>query len=970
MPPSHFLDSLLDSTGAIFDQAQISTANHRKNCVALHKLFVKAANLTQTSKNGAIMLAGEKAFGDVFVDMTSRIVVVKKGPPVVDRIVKFIGAFVKFVNEKAMEHVAHPSDPSTSSITDDEDDDTPASRFVARLLKWLSQGFAAKNKVVRFRTVSIVSEMIFSLGAIDEDAYTVLRDELMERTLDKESLVRAHAVVALSKLIGTEDIDDLEPGEKSIMQAVLECLCLDSAAEVRRAALINVPVSPLTLPAILTRTRDTDPIMRKLVYASVLMKKVEHPRQLTIADREQVVRDGLGDREDAVRIAAGKVLGVWFDMVQVDGDNGTEKPSDSMTQGLVRFLEIFDVIGPGEQIATDALLSVFMTRMDVLDSMCFTKEFWDNLSPESALLARTFIEHCVSADGQGRLDASALPEVTAFAFLVQEAFNQLLGVIEEDEEARLLGNEEDMDEENQDRREEQRTQREFILSELLKSAVHLDYTDEVGRRKLLVVIRELLAHAYLPEILIERCLDVLKVIVHGERELIRLSVEAILDLRDEVEKQAAGDSQLINDESELDLTQMTINRERSMRRTKEARDMTPEEKIQADAVDVRCLSICIATLERVNCSFEDNSVLEGILADLIIPAVKRKESLLREKGLISLGLCCLIAKNMALSSFQLFLSQVQGAPEGLKLKVLQVVFDLLMVYDKEFFGRSEDVAERILTFLLQTLEYEESVAVQAVISMGISKLLLCGVVTDTRVLTSLVLAYVSPATAENLELRQCLSYFFPVYCYSYPLHQSRMQSIFITAYDLITRVFEDLEDDQEMISPYQFGLLFIDWTNPQKAAKMEDTNVVSRDVHVDLAIDILKALYDSDRSDEDQKTLSQLLGHLYVPDDLETSSMLKLDILVSHLQEQCPLENSAIAKLFERFKIRFMKQFSGRLGKIHRQEYICTDDFVQLYEYIGVGIPKYEDPPVSDAEVAGESDVEPPPVEAPPERGR
>lgn len=43
-------------------------------------------------------------------------------------------------------------------------------------------------------------------------------------------------------------------------------------------------------------------------------------------------------------------------------------------------------------------------------------------------------------------------------------------------------------------------------------------------------------------------------------------------------------------------------------------------------------------------SFDENSTLEGLLADLIIPAVKRKELVLRERGLVSLGLCCLIAK--------------------------------------------------------------------------------------------------------------------------------------------------------------------------------------------------------------------------------------------------------------------------------------------------------------------------------------
>jgi condensin complex subunit 3 len=37
-------------------------------------------------------------------------------------------------------------------------------------------------------------------------------------------------------------------------------------------------------------------------------------------------------------------------------------------------------------------------------------------------------------------------------------------------------------------------------------------------------------------------------------------------------------------------------------------------------------------------------MLEGVLADLIIPAVRRKELGIREKGLVGLGLCCLIAK--------------------------------------------------------------------------------------------------------------------------------------------------------------------------------------------------------------------------------------------------------------------------------------------------------------------------------------
>lgn len=103
-----------------------------------------------------------------------------------------------------------------------------------------------------------------------------------------------------------------------------------------------------------------------------------------------------------------------------------------------------------------------------------------------------------------------------------------------------------------------------------------------------------------------------------------------------------------------------------MRRMRNLESMSVEEKREADLTDMRCLTLCIGMLERVHGvrfvllkrlsthygsqTFEDNSTLEGMLADLIIPAVKRKELPMREKGLVSLGLCCLIAKVFCVSS--------------------------------------------------------------------------------------------------------------------------------------------------------------------------------------------------------------------------------------------------------------------------------------------------------------------------------
>jgi condensin complex subunit 3 len=95
------LAELPSNISKVFEQAQASTANHQKNFVALHKLHSEAAQFTQSVNNGqGVKLTGERAFEDVFINMVARILVVKKGATQADRIVKFVGGYTKFTNEK------------------------------------------------------------------------------------------------------------------------------------------------------------------------------------------------------------------------------------------------------------------------------------------------------------------------------------------------------------------------------------------------------------------------------------------------------------------------------------------------------------------------------------------------------------------------------------------------------------------------------------------------------------------------------------------------------------------------------------------------------------------------------------------------------------------------------------------------------------------------------------------------------
>jgi condensin complex subunit 3 len=159
--------------------------------------------------------------------------------------------------------------------------------------------------------------------------------------------------------------------------------------DVRRAALLNVPATLATLPAILARTRDVESVIRRLVYSAVLLPQatmpspgtvrgVAHPRALSIAQRELVVRAGLGDRAPDVRKAVARLLGAWVD-VAADVAPGTDGSGDAAADGdadvvdvqrdVLAFLRMFDL--GAATIAEDALLCVFASRPELLDGLNF-----------------------------------------------------------------------------------------------------------------------------------------------------------------------------------------------------------------------------------------------------------------------------------------------------------------------------------------------------------------------------------------------------------------------------------------------------------------------------------------------------------------------------------------------------------------------------------------------------------------------
>jgi len=91
----------------IFDQASGNVANHRKNFVELHKVHTELAQFTEPFMKGKrelVKLVGEKDFQDTFKRNLARIFPLKKGESTGDRIVKFVGGYIRHLNEKGLSY--------------------------------------------------------------------------------------------------------------------------------------------------------------------------------------------------------------------------------------------------------------------------------------------------------------------------------------------------------------------------------------------------------------------------------------------------------------------------------------------------------------------------------------------------------------------------------------------------------------------------------------------------------------------------------------------------------------------------------------------------------------------------------------------------------------------------------------------------------------------------------------------------
>lgn len=535
---------------------------------------------------------------------------------------------------------------------------TPSYRLLSQLLTAALGFLNAKDKTTRYRSTQIVQSICNTLETIDDDLFNLTRLGLSKRLRDKESSVRVQAARGTHRLSenNDEEQDDEDSDDEfagSLLDKLSELMVHDPSAEVRKAVLTNLTISPSTLPYILERARDMDPSIRRIVYAKILPALGDF-RHMSMTNREQILRWGLRDRDDIVRKSTAQLFSnVWMEDVASSRDTRPEeqRDPDGVTppdlHALCELLERVDVILSSQEggMAHEAMREFWALRPDYIEYLQFDEEFWSDLGPYTTFIVRTLNDYVKDAKDDQLLDAfeEKMPDITTFGFFLRKELNALVELVQT--HAAMDEDDPDMDE-TQEKLEDQ----DFVVQQLLHIAQTLDYADEVGRIQIFNLMREAIARSDLPEVCTSLAIEVLR-IVCGESEFCAVIVEAIAEVKDTItDSDDEGTVVGEDDEESFHSAQSDVQENDALaaKKAKRNKELTEEERVDREnskiEVHEKCLHIVQCTLQNVQCDIESNASLTNLLPNLIIPAVQERLIPIRERGIICLGLAALLSQ--------------------------------------------------------------------------------------------------------------------------------------------------------------------------------------------------------------------------------------------------------------------------------------------------------------------------------------
>ncbi|XP_071089919.1 condensin complex subunit 3-like isoform X1 [Haliotis cracherodii] len=762
------------------------------------------------------------AFWTEFVHYLKYSMIVFKREAAVERTIDFVAKFVAST-AKQQQQDQQQQDQQQDGTGDKGNEDAAetkdeSNKFLLTILDFLLQSHSAKERGVRFRCCQLINKLLSNLGdeaQIDDELYDKIYTSMLERLRDKVPVVRMHAVLALSRL--QDPTDENCP----VIKAYLFLISRDPNPDVRRAVLSCIAPSTKTLMAIIERTRDVKDTVRRVAY-NVIAEKI-HIKALSIAQRIQLLQDGLSDRADMVKEAcATKLLQAWLlqfqgSALQLLQSLDVEQSADVCQQVLYKLFEKV----PVEEI---------VDNFDLLGEETLISD--DKLTCESAMYWRVLCQF-VQEKGvtyEEQLD-KVLPSCIVLCRYVRNRFLE-----------KLTGCGEDFD---------RQLELEYIGQQILSLFKYMDLSDQAGRRELEKLVHDMMICDHVSHALMKHIISTLHLVKTNTDTLVAYLAETISEIREPI---TIVEKSLDKDERrQLDLKIANIRvrlhqakeeledcvRCQEFARAAELKSSVSEldaersslleqgepqsQEIRTEKNDPFTILKCLTVISELLTQLPVKTLtptLHMLLESQVLPGVQNAESDVRNAAVKALGLCCLLKEEVVMQYLPLLIEVSQHDTETVKTTSLKSLFDLVHMFglgitrqesktaaeesncsvssdtveaaadspddtladatttSSKKSDASADIATKLVAILSAFLDSESS-ELRTVAAEGMAKLLLSGRVVSSKLLSHLLLLWYNPLTEDDNHLRHCLGAFLPVFAFACRANQELFEEAFM-----------------------------------------------------------------------------------------------------------------------------------------------------------------------------------------------
>uniref|UniRef100_A0A8C4IVP2 Non-SMC condensin I complex, subunit G n=1 Tax=Dicentrarchus labrax TaxID=13489 RepID=A0A8C4IVP2_DICLA len=774
------------------------------------------AKLVASLKSRYSKLEDKTLFHEEFVHYLKYAMIVYKRETTVENVIEFVARFAASFQSPPKteeEEQQEEDDEEEDEEEDDAEDDHP---FLSFIFNFLLESHKASSHAVRFRVCQLINKLLGSMAEnaqIDDDLFDRIHQAMLVRVTDKFPNVRIQAALAMTRLQQPKDPDC------PTINAYMLILENDTNAEVRRAVLSCIAMSPRTLPKVLKRTRDIKENVRKLAY-QVLAEKV-HIKALTIAQRVSLLQQGLHDSSEAVReVVCSRLLPGW--LLRLDGN-------------VIEMLHRLDVENCA-QTALDTLKAIFkgtpteelLQNRVQLDNRKLIPV--DSLSCENVLYWRALCEFIKAKGDDGdEILEQVLPDAATYADYLY-GYLKAVPVLSEEQRADF-------------NKLELVMTKEFISQQLIHLIGCLDTNEEGGRKRVLAVLQEMLALPQTPSSLVSLLTEKLLTLILDDHRRIQTVAEIISDVREPImeasqpvdenesrrqqvqlaevkvrileAKQTLEEcitAQQFNRAAELkdSITELENNRNQIIQEIAESSqpaDKEPRSEKNDPETLLRCLTMCAELLKQMSIKTRIGPTISALMSSLVLPCIANAHPAVRNMAVVCLGTCTLHSKELAKAHMVLLLQIAQLDEVKIRISALRAIIDLLLLFSFQLLSEAaatqtaqpsqspdrleedaagteekgdapEDTAQSILVMLSEFLDSEVS-DLRTETAEGLAKLMYTGRISSAKMLSRLVLLWYNPVTEDDTRLRHCLGVFFQLYARESRAHQEVVEESFL-----------------------------------------------------------------------------------------------------------------------------------------------------------------------------------------------